>query len=89
MAATGLAYESYHLSVHRIDGNQRFHVALSDSGRVVDVCMSAKRPELAADSENRVAKSAECVPFKCSLEFPDAVSECESCSSFHRNRGVH
>jgi acid phosphatase type 7 len=38
-----VAAESYHLSVHRIEGRQRFHVALSDTGRVVDVCMSTKR----------------------------------------------
>lgn len=38
-----IAEESYHLSVHRIEGRQRFHVALSDSGRVVDVCMTTKR----------------------------------------------
>jgi hypothetical protein len=35
--------EAYHLSVHRIEGSQRFHVALSDTGRVVDVCASTKR----------------------------------------------
>jgi hypothetical protein len=35
--------ESYHLSVHRIEGNDRFHVALSDTGRVVDVCATTKR----------------------------------------------
>jgi hypothetical protein len=38
-----VAHESYHLSVHRIEGPQQFHVALSDSGRVVDVCTSTKR----------------------------------------------
>lgn len=38
-----IAEESYHLSVHRIEGRQQFHVALSDSGRVVDVCTSTKR----------------------------------------------
>lgn len=37
--------ESYHVSVHRLEGEQRFHVALTDSGRVADVCMTAsKRP---------------------------------------------
>jgi acid phosphatase type 7 len=36
--------EAYHLSVHRIEGDQRFHVALSDTGRVVDVCATTKRP---------------------------------------------
>ena len=36
--------EAYHLSVHRVEGEDRFHVALSDSGRVVDVCATRKRP---------------------------------------------
>lgn len=35
--------EAYHLSVHRIEGRERFHVALSDVGRVVDVCVTDKR----------------------------------------------
>lgn len=35
--------EAYHLSVHRIEGPDRFHVALSDTGRVVDVCTTTKR----------------------------------------------
>ncbi len=35
--------EAYHLSVHRVEGDQRFHVALSDTGRVVDVCSTTKR----------------------------------------------
>jgi hypothetical protein len=38
-----VAEESYHLSVHRIEGRQQFHVALADTGRVVDVCMATKR----------------------------------------------
>jgi hypothetical protein len=38
-----VASEDYHVSVHRIEGRQQFHVALSDSGRVVDVCSSTKR----------------------------------------------
>ncbi len=38
-----IAEEDYHLSVHRIEGRQQFHVALSDTGRVVDVCASTKR----------------------------------------------
>ncbi|MBI3862213.1 MAG: metallophosphoesterase family protein [Planctomycetia bacterium] len=37
--------ESYHMSVHRLEGRQRFHVALEESGKVADVCMtSSKRP---------------------------------------------
>lgn len=38
-----VAHEAYHMSVHRIEGAERFHVALSDTGRVVDVCSSTKR----------------------------------------------
>jgi hypothetical protein len=38
-----IAEESYHLSVHRIEGRQQFHVALADTGRVVDVCLATKR----------------------------------------------
>jgi hypothetical protein len=38
-----VASESYHLSLHRIEGEQRFHLALADSGRVVDLCMTTKR----------------------------------------------
>jgi acid phosphatase type 7 len=35
--------EAYHMTVHRIEGRERFHVALSDTGRVVDVCVTTKR----------------------------------------------
>lgn len=38
--------EAYHLSVHRIEGDQRAHIALSDKGRVVDVCVTTKRSHL-------------------------------------------
>jgi hypothetical protein len=41
LAKTDMAF---HLSVHRIEGPDRFHVALSDKGKVVDVCMTQKRP---------------------------------------------
>lgn len=37
--------EAYHMTVHRLEGEQRFHVALEESGRVADVCRTAgKRP---------------------------------------------
>ena len=37
--------EAYHMTVHRLEGEQRFHVALEESGKVADVCMTAgKRP---------------------------------------------
>lgn len=37
--------KAYHMTVHRLEGEQRFHVALDDTGRVADVCGSTgKRP---------------------------------------------
>jgi acid phosphatase type 7 len=37
--------EAYHMTVHRLEGEQRFHVALEESGKVADVCMTtSKRP---------------------------------------------
>jgi hypothetical protein len=33
----------YHLSLHRIQGKERFHLALDERGRVMDVCRSAQR----------------------------------------------
>ncbi len=42
LAAYGSAY---HCTVHRFEGNQRYHVALEDNGKVADVCMTtSKRP---------------------------------------------
>ena len=42
LAAVGGAY---HMTVHRLEGDHRFHVALEESGRLADVCMTAgKRP---------------------------------------------
>jgi len=36
---------AYHVTLHRLEGNQRFHVALEETGRVADVCMTtSKRP---------------------------------------------
>jgi hypothetical protein len=35
---------AYHMSVHRLEGNERFHVALEETGRVVDVYRTTKRP---------------------------------------------
>lgn len=37
--------QSYHMTVHRLEGDHRFHVALEASGKVADVCMTVnKRP---------------------------------------------
>jgi hypothetical protein len=33
----------YHLSLHRIQGEERFHLALDENGKVMDVCRSAQR----------------------------------------------
>jgi hypothetical protein len=39
------ASSAYHITVHRLEGDHRFHVALEESGKVADVCMTAgKRP---------------------------------------------
>ncbi len=35
--------EAYHLSLHRIEGRERFHTAISDVGRVVDQYVTTKR----------------------------------------------
>lgn len=33
----------YHMSLHRIQGRERFHVALDEHGRIMDVCRTAQR----------------------------------------------
>ena len=40
LAAAG---RDYHLSLHRIQGQERFHLALDERGRVMDVCRSGQR----------------------------------------------
>lgn len=36
---------AYHCTVHRLEGERRFHLALEESGKVADVCMTTnKRP---------------------------------------------
>ena len=35
--------QSYHLTLHRLEGEQRFHMAMEEGGRIVDVCMTGKR----------------------------------------------
>lgn len=36
---------AYHMTVHRLEGDQRYHVALEETGRVADVCGTfSKRP---------------------------------------------
>jgi hypothetical protein len=33
----------YHLSLHRLQGNERFHMALDENGRIMDVCRTGQR----------------------------------------------
>jgi hypothetical protein len=40
LAATS---RDYHLSLHRIQGKERFHLALDERGKVMDVCRSGQR----------------------------------------------
>ena len=36
---------AYHMTVHRLEGEHRFHMAIEESGKVADVCMTkSKRP---------------------------------------------
>jgi len=41
-----VAEEQYHLTLHRLEGRHAFHMALSEHGRVMDVCTSEKRAAL-------------------------------------------
>lgn len=41
LAKTG---ESYHMTLHRLEGDQRFHMAMQENGRVIDICSTRKRP---------------------------------------------
>ncbi len=35
--------QEYHLSLHRIQGQERFHLALDENGRVMDICRTGQR----------------------------------------------
>ena len=37
------ASRDYHLSLHRLEGEERFHLALDENGRVMDVCRTGQR----------------------------------------------
>ena len=43
MSILANASRDYHLSLHRIQGKERFHLALDENGRVMDVCRSGQR----------------------------------------------
>ncbi len=40
LAATN---DVYHLTLHRLEGEQRFHMAIEESGRIIDVCSTRKK----------------------------------------------
>jgi len=43
LAYLAAASRDYHLSLHRIQGEERFHLAFDEQGRVMDVCRSGQR----------------------------------------------
>jgi hypothetical protein len=43
LAYLAASSRDYHLSLHRIQGEERFHLALDENGRVMDVCRSGQR----------------------------------------------
>ncbi|MFO0937113.1 MAG: metallophosphoesterase family protein [Gemmataceae bacterium] len=36
--------ESYHLTLHRLEGEQRFHLAMGESGKILDIFRSTRKP---------------------------------------------
>ena len=40
--------KSYHVTLHRLEGDTCFHLALEEGGRVVDICATRKRPRRVA-----------------------------------------
>jgi hypothetical protein len=43
LAYLAASSRDYHLSLHRLQGEERFHLALDEFGRVMDVCRTAQR----------------------------------------------
>jgi hypothetical protein len=43
LAYLAASSQDYHLSLHRIQGAERFHLALDEHGWVMDVCHSGQR----------------------------------------------
>ncbi|MGL4423231.1 MAG: purple acid phosphatase family protein [Gemmataceae bacterium] len=38
-----LMHEAYHFTQHRIEGENRFHLAMDEFGKVVDICLTTKK----------------------------------------------
>jgi hypothetical protein len=34
---------SYHFTLHRLEGDQRFHLAMAEGGKVIDICSTRKK----------------------------------------------
>ncbi len=41
LAAT---HETYHLTLHRLEGDQAFHMAIEETGKIMDICSTQKKP---------------------------------------------
>jgi hypothetical protein len=41
-------HKGYHLTLHRLEGRRRFHMAIDDGGKIIDVCMTQKRARTVA-----------------------------------------
>ena len=37
--------KDYHVTVHRLEGERRFHLAMNDKGKLIDVATSSQKPE--------------------------------------------
>lgn len=37
-------HESYHLTLHRLEGDQAFHMAIEETGKIMDICSTQKKP---------------------------------------------
>jgi len=38
------ATANYHMTLHRLEGEQRFHMAIDENGKIIDVCTTLKKP---------------------------------------------
>jgi hypothetical protein len=37
-------HEAYHLTLHRLEGDQAFHMAIDENGKIIDLCETTKKP---------------------------------------------
>jgi hypothetical protein len=36
-------HEAYHLTLHRLEGDQAFHMAIEETGKIMDICGTQKK----------------------------------------------